>query len=310
MTAVVGIDVGGTKIAAGWVDAAGTLSGYTRSPAPQDSRSLVSAIVQAVDGARAGRAVSGVGIAAAGFVSSDQSTVLMAPNLPWRDEPLAAQVQQEVGLPVVIENDGNAAAWAEHRFGAGAERDLVCVTVGTGIGGGLVLGGRLVRGRWGLAAELGHLCVVPGGRRCGCGQRGCWEQYASGRALVREARERAEDEPDRTRALLALGDGTPAGIEGGHVTRAAARGDGLALEVVGEIARWTAWGIWQVRAVLAPPLVVLGGGVAEEEVFVQHVREALAELAARVPHRNAPEVRAALLGNQAGVIGAADLARG
>ena len=310
MTAVVGVDVGGTKIASGWVDAAGALSGYTRSPAPQDVRSLVSAIVQAVEGARAGRAASGVGIAAAGFVSNDRSTVLTAPNLPWRDEPLAAQVQQEVGLPVVVENDANAAAWAEHRFGAGDERDLMCVTVGTGIGGGLVLGGRLLRGRWGLAAELGHLCVVPGGRRCGCGQRGCWEQYASGRALVREARERGQDEPERAAALLALGDGTPNGIEGDHVTRAAAQGDGLALEVVAEIAGWTAWGIWQVSAVLAPPLAVLGGGVAEEEVYVQHVREALADLAARVPHRSAPEVRAARLGNSAGVIGAADLARG
>ena len=149
-----------------------------------------------------------------------------APNLAWREEPLQKKVSDLVGLPVVVENDANAMAWGEARFGAGrGETHVVCVTVGTGIGGGIVLDGSLYRGRWGMGAELGHMQVVPEGRLCGCGNLGCWEQYASGSALVIDAREIAEAEPERAAKLLKIAGGTPDQIEGHEITEAARQGD-------------------------------------------------------------------------------------
>ena len=133
--------------------------------------------------------IAAVGIGSAGFVDAARSTVLFAPNLAWRNVAVRAQVFAATDLPVVVENDANAAAWGEFRFGVAEDvDDMVCVTVGTGIGGGLVLDGAVYRGAHGVGAELGHMRVVPNGHLCGCGNRGCLEQYASGQALVREAR--------------------------------------------------------------------------------------------------------------------------
>ena len=186
MALTIGVDVGGTKVAAGVVDESGTILVSTRRPTPSASPAHVEETIAAlVTELRREHEVEAVGIGAAGFIDAERSTVLFAPNLAWRNEPLRDAVSKVIDLPVVVENDANAAAWAEYRFGAGqGEPDLVCVTVGTGIGGGIVLAGRLHRGRHGIGAELGHMQVVPDGRRCGCGQRGCWEQYCSGRALL------------------------------------------------------------------------------------------------------------------------------
>ena len=138
--------------------------------------------------------IEAVGVGAAGFVDARRATVLFAPNLAWRDEPLKVDLERAIGLPVVIENDANAAAWGEFTFGAGEDvSDLLLVTVGTGVGGGIVVNGELHRGAFGVAAEIGHIRMVPGGRLCGCGNRGCWEQYASGTALVRDTREQAAE---------------------------------------------------------------------------------------------------------------------
>ncbi len=175
--------------------------------------------------------VEAVGIGAAGFVSSDRSTVLFAPNLAWRDEPLGARVAEALKVPVVVENDANAAAWGEFAFGAAKDVEhMVCVTVGTGIGGGVVIGGELLRGAHGVAAELGHMRVVPGGHRCGCGARGCWEQYASGRALVREGRAQAESGSLAAAQMLSVcGITDPAELTGPMITEAAAAGDPCAV---------------------------------------------------------------------------------
>ncbi|MGB8652728.1 MAG: ROK family protein, partial [Mycobacteriales bacterium] len=185
MGLAIGVDVGGTKVAAGVVADDGTVLATTRRPTPSYSPDDVEhTIADVVTELRRDHDVEAVGLGAAGFIDVDRSTVLFAPNLAWRDEPLRDEVAKLIGLPVVVENDANAMAWGEYRFGAGRGHDhLVCVTVGTGIGGGIVLDGRLYRGRFGIGAEFGHVQVVPGGRRCGCGQRGCWEQYCSGRAL-------------------------------------------------------------------------------------------------------------------------------
>jgi glucokinase len=194
MGLTIGIDVGGTKIAAGVVDEHGAIIARTHRDTPADSvDATAAAICDAAAELIANHAVEAVGIGAAGFVSSDRSTVLFAPNLAWRDEPLGARVTEQLKVPVVVENDANAAAWGEFAFGAAKDvEDMVCITVGTGIGGGVVIEGEMLRGAHGVAAELGHMRVVPGGHRCGCGSRGCLEQYASGKALVREGRAQAE----------------------------------------------------------------------------------------------------------------------
>src|SRR3954468_16704455 len=245
MSYTIGVDVGGTKVAAGVVDEEGKVLVSTRRPTPSESPQHVEETIAAVvTELRREFDVEAVGIGAAGFVDAERSTVLFAPNLVWRGEPLRDDVARRIGLPVVVENDANAAAWAEFRFGAGRDaRDLVCVTVGTGIGGGIVLDGGLYRGRFGIGAEFGHMRVVPNGRRCGCGQRGCWEQYCSGRALLREAREIADVDPRRGARLLELGGGTPEGIDGSHVTEAARDGDDAARECFAEVGAWLGQGL-------------------------------------------------------------------
>ena len=313
MVLAIGVDVGGTKVAAGLVDEAGTILARTRRPTPSTSPDDVERTIASVVGElRAGREdVVAVGIGAAGFIDSSRSTVLFAPNLAWRDEPLRADVSALIGLPVVVENDANAAAWGEHRFGAGqGEDDLVCVTVGTGIGGGIVLDGRLYRGRYGVGAEFGHMQVVPDGRRCGCGQRGCWEQYCSGRALLHEAREIADVQKAYGRRLLELGGGRPEGIEAPEVTTAAREGDPAALDCFAEVGRWLGQGLADLASALDPGVFVVGGGVADAgELLLGPARAVFAERLTGGAFRPHAEIRLACLGNDAGMVGAADLAR-
>ncbi|HZI95890.1 MAG TPA: ROK family protein, partial [Actinomycetales bacterium] len=210
----IGVDIGGTKIAAGVVDDDGTLLAKVRRETPAtDVEAIEVAVADAVRELCEGRDVAAVGVAAAGYVDATRSVVLFAPNLAWRDEPLRADLEDRTGLPVLVENDANAAAWGEFRYGAAREvDDMVLLTVGTGLGGGIVLHGNLLRGAYGVAAELGHVRVVPDGIRCPCGQRGCWEQYASGSALVREARALARSSALSASALVELAGGDPAPI--------------------------------------------------------------------------------------------------
>jgi glucokinase len=308
----IGIDVGGTKVAAGVVDEEGRILAHLRRPTPSHSPDDVEkAIADAVSELRAEHDVVAVGIGAAGFIDSDRANVLFAPNLAWRDEPLRDDVQAMLDLPVVVENDANAAAWAEHRFGAGkGQPDLVCVTVGTGIGGGIVLGGSLYRGRFGIGAEFGHMQLVPDGRRCGCGQNGCWEQYCSGRALLREAREVADVRPGLAARLLELGHGTPEGITAPAVTSAAREGDPAALECVRIIGEALGQGLADLAAVLDPGAFVVGGGVAEAgDLLLEPARRVFAERLTGGSHRPHAPLLPAVLGNDAGLVGAADLAR-
>ncbi len=312
MSLTIGVDVGGTKVAAGVVDEQGQILARTRRPTPGLSPRLVEdTIAQVVAELRTSYVVTAVGIGAAGFVDAERSTVMFAPNLVWRDEPLRDEVSARVGLPVVVENDANAAAWAESRFGAGrGERHLVVVTVGTGIGGGIVHDGALYRGRFGVAAEFGHLQVVKDGRRCGCGQKGCWEQYCSGRALLHEAREIADVQPQRGARLLELGGGEPEGIEAPEVTLAAREGDPAALACFEEVGYWLGQGLCTLMTVLDPGMFIVGGGVADAGDLLlgpaRRVFDAEMPGAAYRPHA---EIRLAELGNDAGLVGAADLAR-
>jgi len=310
VTLTIGVDVGGTKVAAGVVDQGGRVLQEVQRPTPSSSPETAEVIAAAVETLRAEHEVAAVGIGAAGFVDESRSVVRFAPNLAWRDEPLRAEVRARVGLPVVVENDANAMAWGEARFGAGRGEDhLLAVTVGTGIGGGMVICGELYRGRFGIAAEVGHLRVVPGGRRCGCGNAGCWEQYASGRALVRQAQELAAVSPLVGARLLELG-GSPAGIDGPHVTRAAAEGDPAAVECLAAVGGWLGQGLADLAAVLDPGVFVVGGGVsAAGELLLEPARTAYAGALTGRGHRPMAEIRVAELGQQAGIVGAADLAR-
>ena len=313
----IGVDVGGTKVAAGLVDEHGTVLARTRkltpSASPTDVEDIIAACVQELRASPAahGREVEAVGVGAAGFISADRSTVLVAPNLSWRDEPLRVAVATRTGLPVVVENDANAAAWAEYRFGAGqGESHLVVVTVGTGIGGGVVLDGQLYRGRYGIGAEFGHMRVSESGRRCGCGQHGCWEQYVSGRALLHEAREIADVQRGYGKRLLELGGGRPEGIEAVEVTQAAREGDPAALDCFEEVGSWLGQGLADLAAVLDPGLFVVGGGVADAgELLLTPARRTYAARLTGTHARPHAEIRLAALGNEAGVVGAADLAR-
>ena len=308
----IGVDVGGTKVAAGLVDEAGTILRRTRRPTPSSSPDDVEDVIAAcVVELSEGVEVEAVGIGAAGFVTADRATVLLAPNLSWRDEPLRDGVAERVGLPVVVENDANAAAWGEYRFGAGrGEEHLVLVTVGTGIGGGIVLDGALHRGRHGVGGEIGHMQMVRDGRRCGCGLRGCWEQYSSGRALLHEAREIAGAQRDYGRRLLELGGGTLEGIESVEVTQAAREGDPAALECFAVVGGWLGQGMADLAAVLDPGVFLLGGGVSDAgDLLLLPAREAFRARLTGAGSRPEADVRLAELGNDAGIVGAADLAR-
>jgi glucokinase len=312
MALTIGVDVGGTKIAAGVVDESGVILEHVRRKSPAtDPEKIQEAIADAVAELGERHRVQAVGVGAAGFVDATRSSVLIAPNLAWRDEPLKDGLEELTGLPVVVENDANAAAWGEFQYGAGHDvDDLLLVTVGTGVGGGLVLDGELYRGAFGVAAEIGHMRVVPNGRRCGCGQLGCWEQYASGNALVRTVREQAGQGSSRAAALLERAGGDIDDITGQMITAAARDGDAYAREKVHEIGRWLGEGIATLAAILDPASVAVGGGVAEagDLVMAPAIEAFRATLTGR-GHRPELEIRQARLGNAAGLVGAADLAR-
>ena len=312
MPLAIGVDIGGTKVAAGVVDDAGGVIALIRRRTPGDDvteTENVSAEVVAELSARYDAVA--VGIGAAGWIGNDRATVLFSPHLAWRNEPLRDALAGRIGLPVTVENDANAAAWAEYRFGAARdERVVACITLGTGIGGGLVLSGVLYRGAYGVASEWGHTCVVPDGRRCACGNRGCWEMYASGRALARDARELAEVSPVAAHRMLQLVNGDPSALTGADVAVAAREGDPAAVEIFIGMGRWLGRGIANLAAVLAPSVVVIGGGVSDTgELLVAPAREAFASALTGRGFRPAASIRLAALGPEAGLVGAADLAR-
>jgi glucokinase len=312
MTLACGIDVGGTKIAGAVVDVDGTILEESRVESPaSDVEAIEQAIAGLVADLRTRHAVERVGVGAAGYVDAGRARVLFAPNLAWRDLDLRAELEEHIDLPVVIENDANSAAWGEFAFGAGADvDDLLMVTVGTGVGGGLVLDGELYRGAFGVAAEIGHLRVVPDGHLCGCGKRGCLEQYASGSALVREARTAATGRSAQASWLLERAGGDPVGITGPLITAAAQDGDPFAVELLASVARWLGAGIASLAAVLDPAAVVIGGGVSEAgDLLLDPMRAAFESHLSGHGYRPVAEIRLATLGNKAGVIGAADLAR-
>lgn len=312
MALTVGVDLGGTKIAVGVVDESGAIVAENRRPTPTESSdAVVEAIAEAVLELQADHAVTAIGVGAPSFVNAARDTILFTANLPMVDVPVATMLRDRTGLPVVVENDANAAAWAEYRFGAGAGTPhMVLLTIGTGIGGGIISQGSLVRGAYGLAAEVGHIEVVHGGHRCGCGLDGCFEQYASGSALVRIARRLARKRRDEAALLLSLGDGTPEGVEGKHITTAARSEDPVALAAFDEVGRMLGRGMASIAAILDPAMFVIGGGVSEAgDLLMNPTRRSFEDHLSARSHRPLAAVELATTGNDAGMIGAADLAR-
>ncbi|PWH05861.1 glucokinase [Brachybacterium endophyticum] len=308
----IGVDIGGTKIAAGVVDENGRIRARTRRDTPATDQDLIEgAVVDAVQELRADHEIAGVGIGAAGFVGADRRTIVFAANLAWRDAALADGIESRIDLPVVVENDANAAGWAEFRFGAAREAgDMLMLTVGTGLGGALVMDGRLVRGSGGFAGEVAHMNLVPNGQWCGCGRRGCLEQYTSGTALVRMARARAASSDALYAPLLSRAEGDIARIDGPTITDAAQEGDEGAIALLDELGYWLGYGAASLSAVLDPQMVVIGGGVgAAGDLLLDPARRGYAEELVARGHRSLAEFAIARTGNSAGMIGAADLAR-
>ena len=240
--------------------------------------------------------------------------MLFAPNIAWRDYPLARNVRAAIGrddVTVVVENDANAAGWAEFAYGAGEDAtNFVMLTIGTGLGAAIVTDGVMLRGAYGFAAELGHLRVVPDGVKCGCGQRGCWEQYASGSALTREARAHATKHPKSAAALIDAAGGSAQDITGPLVTQLAAAGDEFSVGRLAELGRWIGEGCASLAAVLDPQLFVIGGGVIDAgDLVLDPAREAFSTHLSAKGHRPSVPIVGAAMGNDAGMVGAAALAR-
>ena len=312
MTNTIGVDVGGTKIAAGLVTPTGEVLREARRQTPATKVDEVAqAIADLVAELSADQEVEAVGVGAAGFCDATRSEVVYAPNLAWRNEPLRQRIEAASGLKTVVENDANAAAWGEFRFGAARTAEsAVVVTLGTGIGGGIIVNNQLVRGFQGFAAEIGHMEIKAGGRRCGCGLRGCWERYGSGTALVHEAREIATVAPAQATRLLELAGGQAQNITGQMVTQAAQEGDPIALDVIETVAQWVGRGLANLVAVLDPEMIVLAGGVAGAgETLRAPVQAAFEKHVTARLYRHLPQIRLAEVGVPAGLIGAADLAR-
>ena len=308
MSYTIGIDVGGTKVLGGVVDVEGNVVKTSRRDTPREGgAALTSTIAEVALELSAQFDVTAVGLSAAGFVSSDRKTMLATPNIAgWNGVQLEAELTALIKLPVVLENDANAAAWGEKEFGAGkGKQNILMVT-----GGGIIVNGQLLRGAFGIAAEIGHLRVLPEGHLCGCGARGCFEQYASGNALLRHAREAIAASPDLARNLLSRGDGTLEGLTGHAITDAAREGDQVALAAFNTTAQWLGAGISTLSVILDPECVVIGGGVVDAgEILLAPTRAAMERYMPFAGKHPYPEIIAATLGNEAGLVGAADLAR-
>ncbi len=313
-----GVDIGGTKVFAALVDEDGSILG--RAAHATDPDAGTASIIRALDelfssAAAAGGAGGGstalrpaaISVADAAYVEYPSGHVAFAPNLTYGRADLAGVIAERFGVAVVVENDANAAAWAEQQYGAARGSDeMLMLTIGTGIGGGVVIRGELFRGHLGFAAEFGHIAVVDGGPLCACGERGCLEALASGTAIGRMAREGID--AARGSILIELAGNSPDRITGALVSEAAHAGDAFAAEVLQRAGRWLGVGLASLVSAFDPAVIVIGGGGAASGWFL--LEPARLELDRRLGRmRSTPPIVAATLGNDSGAIGAASLAR-
>jgi glucokinase len=305
----IGVDVGGTKIAAAVVSPQGKLLNEVRYPTQAvPPNRLIETIARAITEAKDGFEVGGVCVAVPGLILAVENKVLFSPNLhEIEDIPLDEEVGSRTGLSVTVENDANAAAWGEFRYGAGKDVEhMVFITLGTGVGGGVITHGVLLRGAQGAGGELGHVTIEATGPRCGCGNRGCLEALASGTAIQRRAREVANDRPDSALGQLAI----ERHVLGEDVTELAQTGDEAAISVLEETGMWLGIGLAGFVNIFNPEAIAVGGGAARAGEFILGPARKEVQLRSRSPSRDLVELRAATLGPESGVLGAAALARG
>jgi len=313
----IGIDLGGTKIFTGLINAAGEIiaQDYRKTKAKRGPDVVVSRLIDSARqvmqnaGVPAGE-VQAVGIGAPGPVDPAEGVVISPPNLPgWNRVPLQDLIETTLGIPTFLENDANAAALGEHRFGAGrGSKDMIYITVSTGIGGGFILNGELYHGADGVAAEVGHTTIIPNGPHCGCGNRGCLEAVASGTAIAREGRELLLRNVPTLIAELAEGD--PEAVSAKLVAQAARQGDSEAQEIINEAMSYLGVGVANLVNLLNPELVVIGGSLTKMgETLFDPVRRAVKRRAFPIAAQRVRIVPAEL-GDRVGALGAAAAAAG
>ena len=306
----IGIDIGGTKISAGVVDSSGNLIDSSKCSTPAEGgKELISSVVNLVKELNKKHEIKGIGISIAALISSDYGTIVGAPNIANLSKlNFANEIKEEFKLPIIIENDANSAMWAEFKFGnAKGLNPVMFFIIGTGVGGGLVIDGKLFKGANGIGAEFGHMCVVPNGLLCGCGAKGCIEQYASGGALIRYANEALLANPDKSEEVLSFGEGK---LSGTALTKAAKAGNELALAAFSKQADWLGLACASYSLIIDPQAIIIGGGVVDAgELFLAPVRAAMRKYMPFAESHVPPKIIAAKFGNDAGLIGAADLVR-
>ncbi len=306
----VGLDIGGTKVLGAVVDETGAVHHEHRVPSPTGSwQGMLDALVTVVGELREREpAVSALGIGAAGMVDLG-GTIHYAPNVEgFRSTPVRADVEAAVGLPTVVDNDANVAAYAEMRFGAArGMTDALLITLGTGIGGGVIVGGKVLRGAHGFAAEVGHFQIDPEGPMCACGERGHWEAMASGTALGRIAQD-AATRGDLPTVLDAV-DGDVGTIRGQHVSAAARAGAADALALVDRYCLDVALGLVGLANIFDPGVIAIAGGLVNDgDLFLGPIRTHFLGHIEGSRYRPTPDIVPAELGEHAGVIGAAAIA--
>ena len=304
----VGFDIGGTKIACGVIDGrGGIVESLPPFPTPGDQASMIDTLTSVVTELRGRHPLTNaVGVGAAGLINWPEGFVRWAPNNSYRAMPLRGLLEEATGLAAVVDNDANVAAWAEARLGRSADY-MMFVTVGTGIGGGILLGQRLFRGSTGIGAEIGHMIVDPyGGHTCGCGNVGCLEAVASGNALGRYGQAAAAVDPFGTLVSLA---GAAANVTGETVFQAALAGDPTSRSLYARLGNWLGIGLASLTTLFDLQLIVVGGGVARAgDLLLEPARASLSRYLFADSHRSLPAVVPATLGVEAGWVGAALLA--
>ena len=303
----IGVDIGGTKIAAAVVTPEGKILSEVRYATQADPPNrLIETVAQAITEVKDGFEVGGVCVAVPGRILASENKVISAPNLhEIEDIRLDEEIGRRTGLMVTVENDANAAAWGEFRFGAGRGlQHMVSITLGTGVGGGIITHGMLLRGAQGAGGELGHVTIDPTGPRCGCGNYGCLEALASGTAIQRRAREVANEWPNSALGRLAI----ERQVLGEDVTRLAQEEDDASISVLEETGRWLGIGLAGFVNTFNPEVIAVGGGASQAgELILESARKEV-QLRASSPSRDLVEIKEATLGPESGVLGAAALA--
>ena len=303
----IGVDVGGTKIAAAVVTPEGEILNEVRYPSSGPKERLLASIARSINEVRDGFEVGGVCLGVPGTVSTEENKLIDAPNLhAIEGVPLKSELQERTGLTTTVENDANAAAWGEFRFGVGSEvSHLIFITLGTGVGGGVISHGVLLRGAQGAGGEMGHITIQATGPRCSCGNHGCLEALASGTAIARRAREVASERPDSALGQLAV----ERALLGEDVAELARQGDEAARSVLEETGVWLGIGLAGFVNVFNPEVIAIGGGAARAGDLILDAARREVHLRAMSPGRDFVEIKEATLGAQSGLLGAAALAR-